>query len=76
MKLQKNKYFSSWTSRQFPNDGWIETKLTDQTIKHLKECIKKKSSESHNPHLAGHISHSYQIQDKDQLFTTSVLFRF
>ena len=73
MNLQKNKYFSTPIERRFPADGWIETKLTSEAMKYLKECIKRKSSQSYNSNLAGNISHSFKIQDKDKVFGRDVL---
>ena len=73
MSFQKNKYFSSLLGKRFPNDGWIETKLTSEAMKQIKECIKGRSSKSYNEHLAGNISQSFTMEDKDGLFEEKLL---
>ena len=61
------------TPRQPPNLGWIETKLDQNHIDYLWKRIKQRKKESFKSQLAGNISGSYAIEDKDNYFFKEVL---
>ena len=48
----------------FPNTGFIKSKLNKEVMNRLNLYIKNKK-DSHKPSLAGNISNSYKIDDKD-----------
>ena len=56
-----------------PNIGWIETKLNEEHIKFLWDRIKNRRKETYKHILAGNISGSYEITDKDNYFLKNVL---
>ena len=56
----------------FSNKGWLEHKLSKEALNHLNKCIKNKTTKV-NHRLAGNISNSYALQDKDNWFFTNVL---
>jgi len=58
--------------RTLPNVGIIEDKLSKDTIKKLKFCIKDKQNKM-NKKLAGNISESFSIPDKNDWFFKTVL---
>jgi|TARA_R110000751_G_scaffold149618_2_gene254593 hypothetical protein len=70
----KNKYFSETPCQSFPNEGWVEVKLSNKIMEHLKECIKKQKTKKFNHQLVGHIDNSFKIKDKNNFFSTNVLF--
>ena len=58
--------------KYFPNRGWLETKLSTDILKFLNECIKNKTKKV-NYELAGNISKSYPLEDKDNWFFKNIL---
>ena len=54
------------------NFGWLEIKLDEVYLKHLWDCIKNPVS-NHKSKLAGVISKSQLIEDKDDFFFKNVL---
>ena len=54
------------------NVGWFEIKLDEIHIKHLWDCIKNPVS-NHKPKLAGNVSKSQLIVDKNNFFFDKVL---
>ena len=58
--------------KYFPNKGWLEYKLSQQDLNHLNKSIKNKT-EQWNHNLAGNISKSYVLEDKDNWFFKNVL---
>ena len=54
------------------NFGWLEIKLDEVHLKHLWDCIKNPVS-NHKSKLAGVISKSQLIEDKDDFFFKNVL---
>ena len=56
----------------FPNVGWLEIKLSPESLNFLKECINNKKK-SFNKGLAGNIEKSYLIKDKNNWFFKTVL---
>ena len=59
-------------SIQPPNYGWLEAKLDKEEIDYLWECIRNKGSEC-NTTLAGNISSSCDLSDKENWFFDRVL---
>ncbi len=57
------------------NFGWIETELDKEYIDFLWMILKegKKKGDSHKGHLAGNISNSFTIDDKQNYFFENVL---
>ena len=55
-----------------PNFGWIESTLNQEIINFLWERIKE-AKEVHKKHLAGNISNSLLIEDKENYFFSRVL---
>ena len=55
-----------------PNLGWIETKLDQKHIDYLWKRVKESKVSVKNK-LAGNISGSYEIEDKDDYFFNEVL---
>tara|TARA_Y100001963_G_C6688618_1_gene403510 strand:+ start:43 stop:690 length:648 start_codon:yes stop_codon:yes gene_type:complete len=60
-------------SRTPPNLGWIETKLDQEQIDYLWKRIKERKTDSFKGQLAGNITGSYEIEDKDDYFFKEVL---
>ena len=60
--------------KHFPNKGWLENKLSPTALTHLNKCIKNKTQKV-NYRLAGNISQSYTVEDKDNWFFNNVLTR-
>lgn len=58
----------------YPNHGWIKTKLDDEHINFLWDAISEKKEGLKN-NLAGNISGSYSIEDKDHFFFNEVLYQ-
>ena len=58
----------------FPNIGYIESKLNKETMNRLKSYIKNKK-DNYKSSLAGNISKSYTIKDKDNWFFKNVLLK-
>ena len=58
----------------FPNTGFIKTKLNKETINKLNNYIKNKKNKW-NSKLAGNLSKSYAIKDKDDWFFKNVLLK-
>ena len=57
-----------------PNNlGWLEIKLDEVHLKHLWDCIKDPIC-NHKPKLAGAVSRSQLIKDKDDFFFKNVLY--
>ena len=54
------------------NVGWLEAKLESHEMDHLWKCIDDKK-EDHREQLAGNISESYLIKDKNNWFEDNVL---
>ena len=52
--------------------GWLEVKLQDDEIDHLWSCMKSAGKDTRN-RLAGNVSSSLNLTDKDDWFTTRVL---
>lgn len=59
-------------SIQFKNIGFIKTKLSNNVIQRLKMYIRHKNKKV-NKDLAGNISNSYSIEDKNNFFFDNVL---
>ena len=59
--------------RRPPGPVWIETKLDKKQIDFLWKRIEERKKESFKPNLAGNISGSYAIEDKDDYFFKEVL---
>ena len=57
-----------------PNVGFIRSKLNKETMDRLKSYIKNKKG-SHKTSLAGNISGSYNLKDKDNWFFENVLLK-
>ena len=56
-----------------PNNlGWLEIKLDEVHLKHLWDCIKDPVC-NHKSKLAGAVSKSQLIKDKDDFFFKNVL---
>ena len=53
--------------------GWLEIKLDDKEMKFLWDCIDNKQK-SHKKNLAGNVSQSNLLIDKDDWFFNSVLY--
>ena len=56
-----------------PGPGWIETKLDKKQIDFLWKRIEERKKESFKSNLAGNISGSYAIEDKNDYFFKEVL---
>ena len=54
------------------NYGWIATKLSSESMDFLWKCIDNKK-EDYRSKLAGNISESYEIEDKNRWFSRNVL---
>jgi len=57
----------------FNNVGIIEKSLSKDVLKKLNAYIKKNALKKYNPKLAGNISKSFVIKDKDDWFFNNVL---
>ena len=55
------------------NNLWIDTRLTEEEMNFLNDAISEENRENWNPHLAGNISKSELIKDKDNWFFKSVI---
>ena len=55
------------------DDLWIDTRLSEEEMKFLNDAISEKNKENHSVHLAGNISKSELIEDKDNWFFESSL---
>lgn len=55
-----------------PNVGWLEYKLKSKEMDYLWRCIENKNEEN-NHLLAGNISKSYKLMDKDDWFFLNVI---
>ena len=51
-----------------PNTGWIETRLDKNHIDFLWKRIKEKKEDNYKKNLAGNISQSFEIEDKNDYF--------
>ena len=60
-------------SRTPSNLGWIETKLDQKHIDPLWKRIEERKTDTFKHSLAGNISGSYEIEDKDDYFFKEVL---
>ena len=60
-------------SRTPSNLGWIETKLDQKHIDYLWKRIEERRTDTFKHSLAGNISGSYEIEDKDDYFFKEVL---
>ena len=58
--------------KYFPNKGWLEYKLSQKDLNHLNKSIENKTTQM-NHSLAGNISKSYTLEDKDNWFFKNVL---
>ena len=58
--------------------GWLETQLSKTAMMRLQSCIEtaKKNPISHNDQLAGNISKSLLLEDKDNWFFHTILIPF
>ena len=56
-----------------PNLGWIETRLDQKHIDYLWRRIDERKTDTFKHSLAGNISGSYEIEDKDDYFFNEVL---
>ena len=54
------------------NIGWLEIKLNDEEMKHLWYCCEDHRGNK-KPDLAGNITNSQNIEDKDNWFWNNVL---
>ena len=52
---------------------WIDKRLTEEQIKHLWNCIGESEGQSLNEDLAGNITKSDIIKDKNNWFFNNVL---
>ena len=57
-----------------PNFGWLEAKLDDTEMKFLWDCLKNEQ-ESHKKQLAGNITSSRALIDKDNWFYDNVIYK-
>ena len=57
----------------FPNVGFIRTKLPNKVLSRLDTYIKNKTKKKTNYRLAGNINASYDLIDKDDFFFNEVL---
>ena len=55
-----------------PNEGWLEKTLDDQEIDYLWRCIESKKKGMKRL-LAGNITGSYRLQDKENWFFTNTI---
>ena len=71
--IDLNKVNFQYPSQNVP---WLELKLSDDVMKHLWKMVEKgeKRGTDIKHTLAGNISTSFAIDDKDNYFTTEVLF--
>ena len=53
--------------------GWLETKLPQEAMDHLWDCINTARGQRWNHKLAGHIEKSFKIEDKGNWFWTNVV---
>tara|TARA_B100001250_G_C19613802_1_gene706203 strand:- start:50 stop:673 length:624 start_codon:yes stop_codon:yes gene_type:complete len=53
--------------------GWLESKLPQEAMNHLWDCVRTARGERWNSHLAGHIDSSFRIDDKDDWFWTNII---
>tara|TARA_B100001778_G_scaffold317589_1_gene305405 strand:+ start:128 stop:757 length:630 start_codon:yes stop_codon:yes gene_type:complete len=53
--------------------GWLESKLPEDAINHLWDCVKTARGDRWNSHLAGHIDSSFKIDDKDDWFWKNII---
>ena len=60
--------------KNFPNTAFIKTKLNKETIDKLNNYIKNKKNKWNNK-LAGNLSKSYAIKDKNDWFFKNVLLK-
>tara|TARA_R100000781_G_scaffold89021_1_gene54791 strand:+ start:273 stop:893 length:621 start_codon:yes stop_codon:yes gene_type:complete len=58
--------------KEFPNIGFIEKKLTKETLNRLNKIIKNKKGEIKND-LAGNIQASYDLVDKNNWFFNTII---
>ena len=73
-KKRSNDLIEGECSVQCPNvHGWIERKLTQIEIDHINKCIDDRDSKRFNHSLAGNISASYEIFDKENKFYNKTL---
>ena len=73
-KKRSNDLIEGECSIQCPNvHGWIERKLTQLEIDHINKCIDDRDSKRFNDSLAGNISASYEIFDKENKFFNKTL---
>ena len=56
-----------------PNLGWLEVKLDDEELKFLWDCVNTPPQENKKPSLAGNISESWTLIDKDDWFFNNTL---
>ena len=54
---------------------WIDTRLTEEEMNFLRDAIENSTEENINKELAGNISKSEEIVDKDNWFYETVLKR-
>jgi len=59
-------------SRQFPNLGWLEYKLNEEQLDYVWKSVDNQK-EDHKKDLAGNITGSYLLDDKDDWFFKNVL---
>jgi hypothetical protein len=58
--------------KYFANTGVVESKLSNEAMNKLKSYIRNKKNK-HNAKLAGNISESFYLEDKDNWFFNNVL---
>ena len=58
--------------KYFPNKGWLEYKLSQKDLNYLNKSIENKTKQMKQA-LAGNISKSYTLEDKDNWFFKNVL---
>ena len=59
--------------RQAEKELWIDTRLTDEEMDFLRDAISEENKENYSSTLAGNISKSELIKDKDNWFFKSAL---
>ena len=57
-----------------PNFGWLEVKLDDTEMKYLWDCLKNQQK-SHKKNLAGNVTTSCLLIDKDNWFFDNVIYK-
>jgi hypothetical protein len=71
--VEKSKQNEMEYMRQAEKELWIDTRLTDEEMDFLRDAISEENKENYSSTLAGNISKSELIKDKDNWFFKSAL---